>query len=253
MQRTWCKPLPAADLLIQGGRVVDPESGVDAVQDVLIKKGKVAKTGKGLVAPEGTRVIDAAGMLVLPGFVDLHTHFRTPGREDEEDLATVSAAAAAGGYVAAFGMANTEPVTDSAVLLGGLARQAESDAVVPLGFYAAVTRVCAVSSSPRWASWERPAPSASATTAGRCPRRPSRGGRCSTPRWATASSPCTPRTSRSAPAARCTRALPPRASASPASRRCARAWTWPGRSTSRPTKTPACTSATSAPRSRCRR
>ena len=140
MERTWCKPLPAADLLIQGGRVVDPETGVDAVQDVLVKKGKVAETGKGLVAPEGTRVVDAAGMLVLPGFVDLHAHFRTPGREDEEDLATVSAAAAAGGYVAAFGMANTEPVTDSAVLLAGLARQAERDAVVPLGFYAAVTR-----------------------------------------------------------------------------------------------------------------
>ena len=140
MERTWCKPLPAADLLIQGGRVVDPETGVDAVKDVLIKKGKVSETGKGLVAPEGTRVIDAAGMLVLPGFVDLHSHFRTPGREDEEDLATVSAAAAAGGYVAAFGMANTEPVTDSAVLLRGLARQAESDAVVPLGFYAAVTK-----------------------------------------------------------------------------------------------------------------
>jgi dihydroorotase len=140
MERTWCKPLPAADLLIQGGRVVDPETGVDAVQDVLVKKGKVTQTGKGLVAPEGTRVVDAAGMLVLPGFVDLHAHFRTPGREDEEDLATVSAAAAAGGYVAAFGMANTEPVTDSAVLLAGLARQAERDAAVPLGFYAAVTR-----------------------------------------------------------------------------------------------------------------
>jgi dihydroorotase len=140
MQRTWCKHLPAAELLIKGGRVVDPESGVDAVNDVLIKKGKVAEVGKDLEAGKGARVIDAAGLLVLPGFVDLHAHFRTPGREDEEDIATASAAAAAGGYVAAFGMANTDPVVDSAGLLKGLARQAGVDAVVPVGFFAAVTK-----------------------------------------------------------------------------------------------------------------
>jgi dihydroorotase len=140
MERTWCKPLPAADLLIQGGRVVDPEAGVDGVQDVLISGGRIAKLGKGLVAPEGTHVVDASGLLVLPGFVDLHAHFRTPGREDEEDLVTASTAAAAGGYVAIFGMANTEPVVDSAGLLRGLARQAEQEAVVPLGFFAAVTK-----------------------------------------------------------------------------------------------------------------
>ena len=140
MQRTWCKPLPAAELLIKGGRVVDPESGVDSVQDVLVKKGKVAEVGRDLTAGKNTRVVDAAGMLVLPGFVDLHAHFRTPGREDEEDIATASAAAAAGGYVAAFGMANTDPVIDSAGLFKGLVQQAGRDAVVPVGFFAAVTK-----------------------------------------------------------------------------------------------------------------
>jgi dihydroorotase len=124
MQRTWCRPLPAVDLLIQGGRVVDPETGADGVQDVLVIAGEIAEVGSGLVAPHSTRVVDAAGMLVMPGFVDLHAHFRTPGREEEEDLGSASTAAAAGGYVAAFGMANTEPVTDSAGLLRGLARQA---------------------------------------------------------------------------------------------------------------------------------
>ena len=89
---------------------------------MLVKKGKVAEVGKDLKAGKNTRVVDAAGMLVLPGFVDLHAHFRTPGREDEEDLATASAAAAAGGYVAAFGMANTDPVVDNAGLLKGLVR-----------------------------------------------------------------------------------------------------------------------------------
>jgi dihydroorotase len=140
MERTWCRHLPAAELLIKGGRVVDPESGVDAVQDVLVKKGRVAEVGKGLKPGKITRVVDAGGMLVLPGFVDLHTHFRTPGREDEEDLATGSLAAAAGGYVAAFGMANTDPVVDSAMILRGLAQQATAEAVVPVGFFAAVTK-----------------------------------------------------------------------------------------------------------------
>ena len=182
MERTWCKPLPAADLLIKGGRVVDPESGVDAVQDVLVKKGKVAEVGKDLKAGKNTRVVDAAGMLVLPGFVDLHAHFRTPGREDEEDIATASAAAAAGGYVAAFGMANTDPVVDNAGLLKGLpcrpawtrSSRSASSPRSPRGSRAR--------SSPRWASSAPPAPSASATTACRCRRRRSPGARSSTSR-----------------------------------------------------------------------
>jgi dihydroorotase len=140
MERTWCKPLPAAELLIKGGRVVDPETGVDAVQDVLVKKGKVAEVGRDLKGGKNTRVVDAEGMLVLPGFVDLHAHFRTPGREDEEDIATASSAAAAGGYVAAFGMANTDPVVDNAAVFKGLVQLAGRDAVVPVGFFASVTK-----------------------------------------------------------------------------------------------------------------
>jgi dihydroorotase len=140
MERTWCKRLPAADLLIKGGRVVDPGSGVDAVRDVLVTKGKVAAVGADLEAGKHARVVDAGGMLVMPGFVDLHAHFRTPGREDEEDIATASTAAAAGGYVAAFGMANTEPVVDTAMILTGLVERARAEAAIPVGFFAAVTR-----------------------------------------------------------------------------------------------------------------
>ena len=140
MERTWHKPLPAADLLIRGGRVVDPLCGVDAVQDVLVKHGKIAETGKGLAAPKGAREVDADGMLVLPGFVDLHTHLRVPGREHEEDVASGTLAAAAGGYVKVFSMANTDPVIDTAVVLRGLVGTARAEAVVPAGFYAAVTR-----------------------------------------------------------------------------------------------------------------
>ena len=140
MERTWHKPLPAADLLIRGGRVVDPLCGVDAVQDVLVKRGKIAETGKGLAAPKGAREVDADGMLVLPGFVDLHTHLRVPGREHEEDVASGTLAAAAGGYVKVFSMANTDPVIDTAIVLRGLVGTARAEAVVPAGFYAAVTR-----------------------------------------------------------------------------------------------------------------
>ena len=74
MERTWCKNAPAAEVLVKGGRVVDPESGVDAVQDVLISKGKVAYTGKGLKPGKNTTVVDAGGLLVLPGFLDMHVH-----------------------------------------------------------------------------------------------------------------------------------------------------------------------------------
>jgi dihydroorotase len=140
MERTWSRQGPALDLLLKGGRVVDPGTGIDQVQDVLLRRGKIAELGADLKAPKGVREIDARGLLVLPGFVDLHTHLRTPGREDEEDLATGTRAAAAGGYVAVFGMANTDPVVDTAALLAGLIERARREAVVPAGFFAAVTR-----------------------------------------------------------------------------------------------------------------
>jgi dihydroorotase len=140
MERTWSEGGPAADLLIKGGRVVDPEAGIDAAQDVLVTKGKVTGLGKELKPGKNVRVFDARDMLVLPGFVDLHTHLRTPGREDEENVATGSRAAAAGGYVAIFAMANTDPVVDTATILKGLAETARAEAVIPVGFFAAVTR-----------------------------------------------------------------------------------------------------------------
>ena len=143
MERTWCKNAPAADLLIMGGRVVDPEAGIDAVQDVLVSKGKVAEVGKDLRPGKNTREVDARGMLVLPGFADMHAHLRTPGREDEEDITSGTRAAAAGGYVAIFAMANTDPVVDTAAVLRGLAQTARAEAAIPVGFFAAVTRVLA--------------------------------------------------------------------------------------------------------------
>src|ERR1700733_6329666 len=81
--------------------------------DIHLKDGVVARIGRDLDAP-GASVLDAAGLIALPGLVDLHTHLREPGREDAETVETGTRAAALGGYTAVHAMANTEPVADTA-------------------------------------------------------------------------------------------------------------------------------------------
>ena len=88
------------NLLIKGGRVVDPTNGVDQVQDLLIQEGKIAKLGKNLKAGNGTPVIDAGGKVLAPGFIDLHVHLREPGYEYKETVKSGTRAAAAGGFTA---------------------------------------------------------------------------------------------------------------------------------------------------------
>jgi len=121
--------------LIKGGRVVDPATATDLVGEVLIEDGVVAAIGKGIPA-DGAEVIDASGHVVAPGFVDMHTHLREPGREDEETIATASAAAAAGGFTAVCAMPNTDPVADTAAVVEvvwALGRDAGLVEVVPAG------------------------------------------------------------------------------------------------------------------------
>jgi dihydroorotase len=103
-------------LLIQGGRVIDPAQGLDAVADLLLEEGAVARIGglgEKLRPGKGTEVIDAAGLVVAPGLIDLHVHLREPGQEYKETVRTGTMAAAAGGFTAVACMANTEPVNDN--------------------------------------------------------------------------------------------------------------------------------------------
>jgi dihydroorotase len=126
--------------LIKGGRVLDPANGVDAVQDVLIQEGKIARLGKGLEPPEGTPVIDAAGKVVCPGFIDIHVHLREPGYEYKETVATGTKAAAAGGFTAVACMANTHPVNDNGSVTDYILAKARSEGFVRVYPIGAVTR-----------------------------------------------------------------------------------------------------------------
>ncbi len=102
-----------SSVLIRGVRLYGEGDQVD----VLVADGQIAEIGPKLAAPpDDADVIDATGQVLLPGFVDLHTHLREPGREYAEDIETGSAAAALGGYTAVFAMANTDPVADSPVV-----------------------------------------------------------------------------------------------------------------------------------------
>jgi len=101
-----------SEWLLKGGRVIDPAKEYDDVADVHLVNGTLAEIGPTLNAA-GAELIDAHGSVIAPGFVDLHTHLREPGREDEETIATASAAAAAGGYTAICAMPNTDPVCDT--------------------------------------------------------------------------------------------------------------------------------------------
>ncbi len=126
---------------IQGARVVDPVERIDAVLDVTVKDGTVAALAPpGGPVERGESVIDARGLVLAPAFVDPHVHLRTPGREDEEDLGSGTRAAAAGGYCAVLAMPNTEPVVDTAAVLRALVERARTEAEVPVGFLAAITK-----------------------------------------------------------------------------------------------------------------
>jgi len=133
---------PGADVLVRGARLLDPRGRIDRTGDILVARGAIAQVGDAgtLEPPPGAEEVDAEGLLALPAFVDPHVHLRTPGREDEEDIASGTRAAAAGGFCAILAMPNTEPVVDSAPVLRSLQERACAEACIPTGFLAAITR-----------------------------------------------------------------------------------------------------------------
>src|ERR1043165_5915324 len=116
-------------ILLKGGRVVDPSQKMDSTCDVLVAEGRIEACGP-RVAHEATapdiQVIECDGLVVSPGFVDVHCHLREPGREDVETIATGARAAAAGGFTAVCAMPNTQPVTDNQAAVGFVLRQGQA-------------------------------------------------------------------------------------------------------------------------------
>ena len=126
-------------LLLKGGRVVDPARKVDAVLDVLLADDAVEAVGA-RISPRGAQVLDMKGLVVCPGFIDLHAHLREPGREDKETIASGTRAAAAGGFAAVCAMPNTDPVNDHAGITRLILEKAKAEGAVRVYPIGAITR-----------------------------------------------------------------------------------------------------------------
>ncbi|QUV99303.1 dihydroorotase [Chloracidobacterium sp. MS 40/45] len=127
-------------LVIRNGRVCDPSQNLDAVMDVLVVEGRIAALGPNLDIPPQAELVDATGLVVAPGFIDVHVHLREPGFTAKETIATGTRAAVAGGFTAVCCMANTSPVNDSPLVTRYIldrAQEAAACRVYPIG---AVTR-----------------------------------------------------------------------------------------------------------------
>jgi dihydroorotase len=113
-------------ILLKGGRVVDPSRDVDQVADLLMQDGLIADIGHNLSAPDGAESVDVSNKVVIPGLIDVHVHFREPGRVEAETVATGSRSAAGGGFTTVCAMPNTDPVTDNQAAVGFAVKQANA-------------------------------------------------------------------------------------------------------------------------------
>ncbi len=116
-------------LLIKGGRVVDPANDIDSIMDVMVEDGVIKAVEVNILDREGT-IIDAAGKIVCPGFIDMHVHLREPGYEYKEDIASGTRAAAVGGFTTVCCMPNTNPVIDSAAVAAFVRERAAKSGIV---------------------------------------------------------------------------------------------------------------------------
>lgn len=126
-------------LLVRGGRVIDPANNFDGVADVLVENGQIHAVAPNLSADDA-EIFDANGLIVAPGFIDIHVHLREPGFEHAETIETGARAAAAGGFTAVCCMPNTKPVNDSAPTTSYIVDRARRDAVVRVFPIGAITK-----------------------------------------------------------------------------------------------------------------
>src|SRR5579884_4098895 len=129
-------------ILLTNGRVIDPASNLDAPGDVLILGGKIAAVGRGAAAqaPEGIERLDAKGLIVCPGLIDLHVHLREPGQSAKETIATGTAAAARGGFTSIVCMPNTSPAIDNAGTVALIREKAAREGIVNVFVTGAITK-----------------------------------------------------------------------------------------------------------------
>ncbi|ACM21608.1 dihydroorotase [Geotalea daltonii FRC-32] len=128
------------NIFIKGGRVIDPSQNIDETLDLLVVAGRIKELGKGLKAPADAEVIDAAGLLVTPGLIDMHVHLRDPGLEYKEDVITGTMAAAAGGFTSVACMPNTKPVNDNKAITSYIVNKAKAEALVNVFPVGAITQ-----------------------------------------------------------------------------------------------------------------
>ena len=123
-------------LLIKNGRIVDPIKGTDEILDLLVEYGKITEISKNIRKKSNSEILDASNLVVCPGFIDMHVHFREPGQEYKEDIQSGTSSAVAGGFTAVACMANTEPVNDSSSITEKIlnkTREVGSCKVYPIG------------------------------------------------------------------------------------------------------------------------
>src|SRR6058998_1395212 len=124
-------------LLITNGHLIDPAEGQNSGKDLFIEDGKVSRwLGTTELAPDGAEIYDASGLIVAPGFIDMHVHLREPGQEHKETIATGCAAAVTGGFTSVCPMPNTTPVNDNAAITRYVIEQAQKAGfanVFPIG------------------------------------------------------------------------------------------------------------------------
>lgn len=128
------------ELLIKGGRIVDPASSLDALCDLRLRDGRIVEIGERLAAAADETVLEVAGAVVTPGFVDMHVHLREPGFPEKETLETGTQAAVRGGFTSVACMPNTSPALDSTSVLDGLMREVERRAECRVYPIAAITQ-----------------------------------------------------------------------------------------------------------------